>query len=297
MGGLGPRRSQFVRDRLRGIRLRNPQAFLTPQFAPAAAMQVDSKDFGFPLSGTPWRITTFVAVLAYSRTMYLEFTLSRKLGSLLRAMQRAMEFFGGVTKADVFDNMQTVVVERHRNQARFHRTFVDLTAHDGFAITACNPRSPHERGASRGESGSFDSAVSLTLTACGPGQTDARRKAPSRGRPRGQSKAFAVEGGVLGPASAHLQPTSSSCTSRCVRVNNPHSSMTPEAASTRTNSNSSTSTTPDSLATLCGPHELEPGEGHLSAFDCGALSAAVGIEGRTLLFRVDRGPGSMRRAY
>lgn len=136
----------IVRDRLRAIRPRNPQAFLTPHFAPASAMQVDWGDFGFPLSGTPRRVSAFVAVLAYSRTMYLEFTLSQKLGSFLRAMHRAMEFFGGVTEADVFDNMKTVVVERHRNQARFHRTFVDFAAHYGFAITACNPRSPHEKG-------------------------------------------------------------------------------------------------------------------------------------------------------
>lgn len=71
----------IVRDRLRAIRPRNPQAFLTPHFAPASAMQVDWGDFGFPLSGTPRRVSAFVAVLAYSRTMYLEFTLSQKLGS------------------------------------------------------------------------------------------------------------------------------------------------------------------------------------------------------------------------
>jgi hypothetical protein len=57
-----------------------------------------------------------------------------------------MEFFGGATEADVFDNMKTVVVERHRNNARFHGTFVDFAAHYGFAITACTPRSPHEKG-------------------------------------------------------------------------------------------------------------------------------------------------------
>jgi len=135
-----------LRDRLRAIRPREQKAFLTPHFAPGSAMQVDWGDFGFPLSSTPRRVSALVAVLAYSRMMYIEFTLSQKLPSFLRAMTRAMEFFGGATEADVFDNMKTVVVERHRNKARFHGTFVDFAAHYGFAITACTPRSPHEKG-------------------------------------------------------------------------------------------------------------------------------------------------------
>jgi len=136
----------ILRDRLRSMRPRKPRAFLTPHYAPGSALQVDWGDFGFPLGGTPRRVSAFVAVLAYSRMMYLEFTLSQKLPSFLRAMTRAMEFFGGVTETDVFDNMKTVVVERHQNKARFHPTFVDFAAHYGFAITACNPRSPHEKG-------------------------------------------------------------------------------------------------------------------------------------------------------
>lgn len=48
----------------------------------------------------------------FSRLLYAKFTLSQRIGSLLRCMDNALDYFGGVTTADVFDNMKTVVVER-----------------------------------------------------------------------------------------------------------------------------------------------------------------------------------------
>jgi transposase len=58
----------IVRERLRRLRpRRNPEAFLTLDFAPASALQVDWADFGYALPGCPRRVSAFVATLAYSR--------------------------------------------------------------------------------------------------------------------------------------------------------------------------------------------------------------------------------------
>ena len=101
----------ILRDRLRRLRPRGQrEAFLTLDFAPGEAMQVDWADFGFALPGVPRRVSAFVAVLCYSRYLYIEFTLSQAMGSFLRCMDRCLHFFGGTTAVDIFDNMKTVVL-------------------------------------------------------------------------------------------------------------------------------------------------------------------------------------------
>src|SRR5271163_2850051 len=97
----------ILRDRLRRLRPRgHREAFLTLDFPPGEAMQVDWADFGFALPGVPRRVSAFVAALCYSRRLYIEFTLSQSLGSLLRCMERSLGFFGGTTAVDIFDNMK-----------------------------------------------------------------------------------------------------------------------------------------------------------------------------------------------
>jgi transposase len=83
----------IIRDRLRRLRTkRDPEAFLTLDFAPASALQVDWADFGYALPGCPRRVSAFVATLAYSRMLYIEFTVSQAMGSFLRCMDRALVF-------------------------------------------------------------------------------------------------------------------------------------------------------------------------------------------------------------
>jgi transposase len=93
-----------LRTRVRELRPSpTPSVHLTVNHHPAETMQVDWADFGFALPGVPRRVSAFVALLPYSRQLYLEFVLSQAMGSFLRCMDRALLFFGGVTHADVFD--------------------------------------------------------------------------------------------------------------------------------------------------------------------------------------------------
>jgi len=94
----------ILRDRVRTLRPRPAkEAFLTLDFKPGAAFQVDWADFGFALPGCPRRVSGFVMVACYSRYLYLEFTLSQAMGTFLRCMERGLAFFGGVATADIFD--------------------------------------------------------------------------------------------------------------------------------------------------------------------------------------------------
>jgi len=139
----------ILRDRVRELRPKpKPAAFLTLDFHPGEAMQVDWADFGFALPGVPRRVSAFVAVLCYSRLLYLEFTLSQAAGSFLRCMDRALAFFGGVTTVDIFDNMKTVVLEHPRSgPVRFNPRFLSYAnARGGFAVVACSPATPTAKG-------------------------------------------------------------------------------------------------------------------------------------------------------
>ena len=102
----------ILRDRLRRLRPRgHREAFLTLDFAPGEAMQVDWADFGFALPGVPRRVSAFVAVLCHSRHLYIEFTVSQAMGSFLRCMDRCLHFFAGTTAVDIYDYVARHVIE------------------------------------------------------------------------------------------------------------------------------------------------------------------------------------------
>jgi transposase len=138
-----------VRERLRSLRPRpaEREAFLILNFKPAAAMQVDWGDFGFAIPGMPRRVCAFVAVLCYSRQLYIEFTLSQAMGAFLRCMDRCLRFFGGSTAVDIFDNMKTVVLSHTAIATVFNPRFLEYArVRGGFGVVACNVRRGNEKG-------------------------------------------------------------------------------------------------------------------------------------------------------
>jgi transposase len=138
----------IVRDLLHRLRegQQRREAFLTLHFQPGAAAQVDWADFGFAIPGVPRRVSAFIMVLCYSRYLYVEFTLSQAFGSFVRAMERGLRFFGGATHTDIFDNMRTVVLTHTPTVTVFNPRCLAYAAARGFAVRACRPRKPHEKG-------------------------------------------------------------------------------------------------------------------------------------------------------
>src|ERR1700738_4717796 len=130
----------ILRARLRKLRKKgHREAFLTLHFAAGAAMQVDWADFGFALPGVARRVSAFVAVLCYSRYLYIEFTLSQSMGTFLRCMDRCLAFFEGSTAADIFDNMKTVVLSHTATATVFNPRFLAYArARGSFAVAACH---------------------------------------------------------------------------------------------------------------------------------------------------------------
>lgn len=136
----------ILRDCMRRLRPR-PHIEVFSRFTtrPAERLEVDWADLGFVIPGVARRVSAFVAVLVYSRMLFLDFALSQQMGSFLRRLDRALEFFGGQTAVDVFDNMKTVVIGRVQHEPVFHPTFVEYARVRGFAISATLPRKPTQK--------------------------------------------------------------------------------------------------------------------------------------------------------
>lgn len=138
----------IVGEYVRAVRPRPVQAFLTLHFYPGECMQVDWGSWGLVTIGsTRRRLSFFVAVLCYSRLMYLEFTLGQSQEHFLGCHQRAFAFFKGVPESVMVDNCKTAVLSHPLGQpAQLNPRYLDFANHYGFKVRACGVRKGNEKG-------------------------------------------------------------------------------------------------------------------------------------------------------
>ena len=127
------------------VRMRRPSQ-LTIRFEtpPGEQAQVDWAEAGryhLP-DGSSIRVFFFVMVLGFSRALYIEFTRSMRLESLIRCHQNAFAYFGGWPAKILYDNMRQVMVRPGLINPRF-RDFAD---HHGFEPKAHRPYRPRTKG-------------------------------------------------------------------------------------------------------------------------------------------------------
>ena len=143
----------IVKDYVSVIRPRTKAAFLTLSFAPGECAQVDWGSFGNVTCGqTTRKLSFFVMVLCYSRLMYVEFTVLQTMEHFLGCHVNAFEFFGGVPKSIMVDNLKSAVLKRLSGEAPvFNPRYLDFAQCHGFRIRACGIAKGNEKG--RVESG------------------------------------------------------------------------------------------------------------------------------------------------
>lgn len=123
------------------------EAFLRLRTLPGEQAQVDWGHFGKIEIGCSKRaLSCFVMVLAHSRAMYARFTLDQQLESFLRCHRDAFVTLGGVPREILYDNLKSVVLERHGEHIRFHPQILDLAGHYHFAPKPCAAYRPNEKG-------------------------------------------------------------------------------------------------------------------------------------------------------
>lgn len=109
--------------------------FETP---PGQQAQVDFAEFRLPWG----KRYALVVVLAYSRLLWLQFYARQTMGVLMRGLEEAFAFFGGVPAEVLFDQMKAVIIDDERaigGRLLENPEFVRFAAHWGFRIRACRP--------------------------------------------------------------------------------------------------------------------------------------------------------------
>jgi transposase len=140
-------RSSILRAFVSEVRPKGRAAFLTLHFDPGQCAQVDWGCAGWvPVGSTHRRLSFFIMVLAYSRKMYLEFTLAETLEHFLACHLHAFEYFGGVVHDVWVDNCKVAVLSRAAGSLVLNPRYLDFANHYGFQIRACGVGQPQEKG-------------------------------------------------------------------------------------------------------------------------------------------------------
>ena len=130
------------------LRPRRPsEAFLRLRFLPGEQAQVDWAEFGRVTIGQgKRRLMAFVMTLSHSRQMFLRFYLDAQMSSFLHGHVAAFHAFMGVPRSALYDNLKSVVQERHGSAVVYNRTFLSFFRHYAFEPRVAAPYRGNEKG-------------------------------------------------------------------------------------------------------------------------------------------------------
>jgi transposase len=126
-----------------------PDVTVRVESRPGEEAQVD---FGY--AGLLWDAETgklrkawaFVMTLSWSRPQYVEFVFDQKVESWLRLHRNAFEFFGGVPRRVVVDNLKAGITQASWDDPQVQQAYRECAEHYGFRIAPCRPRTPQHKG-------------------------------------------------------------------------------------------------------------------------------------------------------
>ncbi len=119
---------------------------------PGEVAQVDFTYVGKlydPEQGVLRKCWLFLMTLGHSRHMYCQLVFDQKVETWVRLHIEAFEYFGGVPRVIVPDNLKAAVVRAAfgvDDDPVIHRTYRELARHYGFQIDPTPPRSPKKKG-------------------------------------------------------------------------------------------------------------------------------------------------------
>ena len=114
-------------------------------------------------SGGVVDVEIFVAVLPYSNLIYAEAVLDQKINSWAMAHRRALEYFKGVPKCLVIDNLKSGVIRPDREEPHLNATFREFALHYGLATLPARSCRPTDKGAAESAVRTVQSRILLAL--------------------------------------------------------------------------------------------------------------------------------------
>jgi transposase len=114
---------------------------------PGQQMQVDWGEMGrVSIGGVERKVYAFVAIMAWSRALFICATTDMQLLTWLDCHRRAFEFFGGVPREVLIDNLKTGVASRAGKTIQWHASYNELAVGFGFRPLAHFPMRPKTKG-------------------------------------------------------------------------------------------------------------------------------------------------------
>jgi transposase len=139
---------RLVREHLRRLRPSGVRPAQRTGYRPGQVLQLDWAEMPTRprIAGRERRVYALVAALPYSAAQTAHFSFELTLESFLEGHVRAFEFFGGVVRECVYDNLRSAVARREREQVVWNQRFLHLRGHYAFHSSACTPETPREKG-------------------------------------------------------------------------------------------------------------------------------------------------------
>jgi len=125
------------------------KATLHIQHKPGERMEVDwagdTASFMDNVSGNPIPVYVFVAILPCSGYAFVEGFMNRSMESWITAHVHAYEFFGGVTRLLIPDNLKTGVEKADWYSPVINKTYHEMAEYYGTAVIPTGVRKPQEK--------------------------------------------------------------------------------------------------------------------------------------------------------
>jgi transposase len=158
--------SQVIFERLRGnygfdgsydsvnryvlkLKKKQPDAYVRIEVEPGEESQVDFGSAGWmfdPVTKRLRKAWCFVMVLSHSRHMFVKFVFDQKIATWLRLHRDAFEYFDGVAKKVVLDNLKAAIVKAVLYDPVLQRTYLECAEHYGFLVSPCRVKTPRHKG-------------------------------------------------------------------------------------------------------------------------------------------------------
>lgn len=107
-----------------------PEAYCRLKTLPGEEGQIDWGAFGSLTIGQAKRpLVAFVMVLSWSRRIFLRFYLNMQMANFLRGHEAAFEYFDGLPKVLLYDNLKSAVIERQGDAIRFNSQLLEFAAY------------------------------------------------------------------------------------------------------------------------------------------------------------------------
>ena len=116
---------------------------------PGDVMQVDYFKAGLlydPVEGRKRTIYGFIATLSYSRHKYIEFVFRQDQQSFVMSHVRAFNYFGGIPKRIILDNLKAGVIRPDLYDPQFNRAYREMAEHYNTFLDPARVRSPKDKG-------------------------------------------------------------------------------------------------------------------------------------------------------